>query len=215
MGEVKGDNVITLLGDLVRSRAAVDRRAMHEKVLASLDGVNRMIVARSPLRVTVGDEFQGVYGRLGEALTAAFMLRLDLAPDIDVRFGIARGSVEDLDVEHGIQDGSAWWAAREAIERTEAKAGRSATRTARTGYLAPGDEPGAVLPVQATLDCLDYMVASLSGTSLTILEGLMSGRSQQDLAQELGVSPSAVSQRVHRDGIGVILEAVRGLGELP
>jgi hypothetical protein len=214
MGKVKGDNVVTVLGDLVRSRAAVDRRAVHKKVLASLADVNRMIAARSPLRVTVGDEFQGVYARLGEALAASFMLRVDLAPDIDVRFGIARGSVEDLDLEHGIQDGSAWWAAREAIERTEAKASRSATRTARTGYLAPGDESGAVLPVQAALDCLDYMVGSLSDTSLTILEGLMNGRSQQDIAQELGVSASAVSQRVHRDGIGVILEAVRGLREL-
>jgi predicted transcriptional regulator len=43
----------------------------------------------------------------------------------------------------------------------------------------------------------------------------MHGHAQQDVADQVGISPSAVSQRVRRDGIGVALEAMTTLGELP
>ena len=85
----------------MRSRPAKDRRAAHQTVVAALSRVNDTVESVTPLRPTVGDEFQGVYAQLGQALRAAFLLRVDLAPDIDVRFGIARGAVEDLDVERG------------------------------------------------------------------------------------------------------------------
>ena len=68
---------------------------------------------------------------------------------------------------------------------------------------------------RAALDCLDFMVGSMSTTSREILGGLLHGLGQRDVADRLGISPSAVSQRVRRDGIGVALEAMATLGELP
>ena len=82
-------------------RPAKDRRAAPQTVVAALSRVNDTVESVTPLRSTVGDGFQGVYAHLGQALWAAFLLRVDLAPDIDVRFGIARGKVKDLDVERG------------------------------------------------------------------------------------------------------------------
>jgi predicted transcriptional regulator len=49
---------------------------------------------------------------------------------------------------------------------------------------------------------------------MSVLDGLLRGRQQQEIADELGISPSAVSQRVRADGIGVVMaadELLRGL----
>ena len=43
----------------------------------------------------------------------------------------------------------------------------------------------------------------------------MHGLAQHDVAEQVGISPSAVSQRVRRDGIGIALEAMATLGDLP
>ena len=93
------------------------------------------------LRVTVGDEFQGTYATLGDAVDAALQVRLALLPEVDTRFGLGRGEVTVLDARRGIEDGPGWWAARAAIEDVQEVAGRAATRLARTAYRAapPGD----------------------------------------------------------------------------
>ncbi len=60
----------------------------------------------------------------------------------------------------------------------------------------------------------DQIVSGLSERSMSVLDGLLRGRQQQEIADELGISPSAVSQRIRADGIGVLLAAddlVRGL----
>ena len=61
----------------------------------------------------------------------------------------------------------------------------------------------------------DELVTGLSERSLSVLRGLLAGTTQRDLAEELGISPSAVSQRVRADGLGTILAAHELLGGLP
>src|SRR5712672_1860674 len=76
----------TLIGDVVGSRDAVDRRALHREVTAALT-----VVADDALDApafTVGDEFQGTYPNVGMAIAAALSIRLSLAPAVDIRFGI-------------------------------------------------------------------------------------------------------------------------------
>jgi len=206
---------VALIGDVVRSRTRVDRQALHDELTRALADTNTAVQADDDLVITVGDEFQGVYASLGRALTASFYLRAALHPRTDVRFGIGRGSVTTLDPVRGIHDGPAYWAARDAITAAEQRALKAQTRTSRTAYAGPDDAPGTVAAVQAALDCLDFMVGSMSTTSREILGGLMRGHTQQDLADQAGISPSAVSQRVRRDGLGVAVEAMQRLGELP
>ena len=205
---------VALIGDIVESRRRRDRQALHDELEAALADANATIEPLDPLVITVGDEFQGVYGSLGAALTASFRVRARLHPGADVRFGLGRGEVSTLDPVRGIHDGPAYWAARDAIVSVEQRAGKARTRTSRTAYLSPGDPPGLVDAVQAALDCLDFMVGSLSTTSRTILGGLMQGLRQHELAERAGISPSAVSQRMRRDGIGVALDAMATLGGL-
>lgn len=211
-----------VIGDLVGSRGAPDRRALHRAVTKALVSVNATVPAVTELRITVGDEFQGSYGTLGAAIEAALRVRLELLPGADVRAGIGRGSVQLLDAERGIEDGPGWWAARAAIEDVERAAGRAATRHLRTAY-QPAEELAAdrsgrdasAAAVNAALLCRDHLVGSLSQRSVRLLRGLMDPHTtQSELATLEGISASAVSQRVRTDGIGAVLAAedlLRGL----
>ena len=216
MADLKDDTSrVALIGDVVRSRSRADRQALHDEVSHALAEANGAVPSQDPLVITVGDEFQGVYATLGDALQAAFVVRAALHPRTDVRFGLGRGSVTTLDPDRGIHDGPAYWAARDAITTAEERARKAQTRTSRTAYVGLEDDAATVDAVQSALDCLDFMIGSMSTTSREILGGLMSGHTQHDLADRLVISPSAVSQRVRRDGIGVALEAMQRLWGLP
>ncbi len=216
MGQMKSQaSRVVLIGDVVDSRGAANRRALHRAVEKALVGVNAVVPALGELRVTVGDEFQGAYATLGGALDAALRVRLELLPGVDTRFGIGRGTVTTLDARRGIEDGPGWWAARSAIEAAEGAATTAATRTARTAVRAADDDP-VLGAVNAALLCRDHLVGSLSDRSLRLLRGLMDPHTtQSELATLEGISASAVSQRVRADGIGAVLAAHELLRVLP
>jgi hypothetical protein len=205
---------VAVIGDIVESRRTTDRQALHDLVSAVLARINAEHPVVDPAVITLGDEFQGVYATLGHALTAAFHIRAGLRP-YDVRFGLGRGAIQALDSERGIHDGPAYWAARDAIIDAERLAEKAALRTTRTVYHSPEDDPAPVAAVNAALTALDHLLGALSPVSWRILGGRLDGLSQKDIAAREGITPSAVSQRVRSDGIGMAMETMRMLGDLP
>jgi hypothetical protein len=138
-----------------------------------------------------------------------------LLPDVDLRQGIGWGRVVVLAEEPRVEDGPGWWAARAAIETVEGYERRAPLRAVRTAYVAAEGEAGPdPALVNAALMSRDQVVSGLSERSLSVLDGLMRGRRQQDIAGDLGISPSAVSQRIRAEGIGVVLAADELLREL-
>lgn len=208
--------VATAIGDVVGSRGFTDRRALHRRLTAALSGV--AVAALQPPALTVGDEFQGTFPDAGAALDATLALRLALAPDVDVRFGIGWGAVTVLDPDSGIQDGPGWWSAREAIEWVAATQVQPGLTHVRTAFRRAPDEGGTgyaadAAAVNAALMCRDHLLGSLDDRSLRILAGLRDGRSKKELAMAEGISASAVSQRSARDGLDLILLAAEQLRE--
>ncbi len=208
MVELKQSTVLAaLIGDVVRSRGALDRSALHEQLAAALAEANTRLRPVVPLRITVGDEFQGCFASVGEAVHASLWLRLHLAP-AQLRHGVGWGAVAVLADEPRVEDGPGWWAAREAIDGVKGDAARAGTKLLRTAYRradeTDGPDPGAV---NAALMCRDQMIGSVSERSLRLLRGAIDGRSQAELAAEEGISASAVSQRMRKDGLVVILAA--------
>lgn len=193
---------VVVIGDLIGSRTVRDRARLHRRLADVLTEVNHGW--GTDLRITVGDEYQGTVGSLGAACAITLRVRLALLPDSDVRHGIARGRTTVLDARTGIEDGPGWWAARSAIEAAARRARRAATRSARTAY-ASVDATEPTGAVEAALLARDELVGRLDERSLSVLRGLLGGRTQRELAQELEVSPSAISQRVRHDGIGVVV----------
>ncbi|MEO7351669.1 MAG: SatD family protein [Marmoricola sp.] len=203
--------VATLIGDVVGSRSSPDRVALHAALVDLLDEANLTLRPVVPLRITVGDEFQGCFAHVGEALHATLWLRLHLEPRAGLRHGVGWGSVAVLAENPRVEDGPGWWSAREAIESVKHEAGRAASRHLRTAYRRAAEEPGPDAPdpdpVNAALMCQDQMVGSLTERSLRLLRGTFVGMTQAELAEEENISASAVSQRVRNDGLAVIVAA--------
>jgi len=197
-----------LIGDIIGSREVVDRPALHRRLREVIDQANEKLAPVAPVRITVGDEYQGVFETVGAALHAALWLRLALLPAADLRHGIGWGAAAVLQEDPRVEDGPAWWAARAAIEAAEADAARARTHTVRTRYEraagADGPEPAAI---NAALLCRDQLVAAGDERALRLLRGLLSGRTQTELAADEGISASAVSQRTRADGLAVIVAA--------
>lgn len=208
MDEVKISPSVTVIGDLVGSRRSADRVAVHTRFEQAIEAINAEFAPVVPLRIGLGDEFQGIFTTLGAAISATLRLRMALLPDVDVRQGIGWGRVVVLAAEPRVEDGPGWWAARAAIETVEAHERKAALRAVRTAYVAADGEagPDPVL-VNATLMSRDVVVSGLSERSMSVLDGLMRGRRQQDIADDLGISPSAVSQRVRAEGLAVVVAA--------
>lgn len=190
--------VATVIGDVVASRRAPDRRALHRVLGDALtDG---------GFAFTVGDEFQGTHPHVGAAIDAALAVRLAVAPEIDIRFGIGWGAVDVLDADTGIQDGPGWWAAREAIEWTASAQRQPGLTAVRTSFRRAADIPGPdVDAVNAALLCRDHLLGSLDDRSLRILKGLLNQHTKQDIAAAEQISASAVSQRAGRDGLDLLV----------
>jgi hypothetical protein len=203
----------TLIGDVVGSRTFADRAGAHRLLNKALRGVAKDAI--DPPAFTVGDEFQGAFASVGLAIAAALSLRLSVAPDIDVRFGIGWGTVTMLDETAGIQDGPGWWAAREAIEWTASAQRQPGLALVRTSYRVNDDGRADVDAVNAALFCRDHLLGSLDDRSTRIVKALLDNQTKKDIAASEGISPSAVSQRASRDGLDLIVLASEYLGNVP
>ena len=203
----------TVIGDVVGSRTVPVRDELHRRLGAALSAANEVLAPRVPLRITVGDELQGCFDTVGEALHATLWIPALLAGTTEVepvglRFGVGWGGVGVLQEAPRVEDGPGWWSARDAIDEVKAAARRPGQQHLRTSYRpaagVTGPDPALV---EAALHCRDQVVGSLSTRSLRLLAGLLQGRPQTELAEEEGISASAVSQRVRHDGLAVVLRA--------
>jgi hypothetical protein len=202
MAEVESEPSLSaaVIGDVVASRRAPDRRALHRRLDDAFDATG--------FAFTVGDEFQGTHSSIGAAIDAALTVRLAVAPDIDIRFGIGWGPVTVLDAATGIQDGPGWWAAREAIEWTASAQRQPGLAAVRTSFRRAADTAGPdVDAVNAALLCRDHLLGSLDDRSMRILKGLLNHHTKKDIAGAEQISASAVSQRAGRDGLDLIVLA--------
>lgn len=200
---------VALIGDLVGSRSSPSRQVVQQQLVDALGVANTMVPARQKLVPTVGDEFQGVYHDIGSALRASLVVRLALPSDVDCRCGVGVGTLEIVGAsEYGLtQDGPAWWAARDAIVETKRREGGQHKRLRSWVVMSETGGEIDVKLVNAFLLCRDDLVSRLDARQRRLVLGLVRGTSQKDLAAAEGISPSAVSQSLHRAGAFSFLAA--------
>ncbi|WP_307683351.1 SatD family protein [Trueperella bonasi] len=188
---------VAVIGDLVASRGSA-RKSSHSTLMEALKYLPMGI---SPIAPTVGDEVQGVFGRLAEAIKATHLLRLRmLSHGSDIRFGIGLGDIEEIG--DGIQDGSAWWDARAALEDVQQLYQTSGWSGVRTGV--NHDDPR----LAPSLQLIDVSVSELKPSVVRTLLGLLTGESNQETAIAVGISPSANSQRVQTNQLRPLAAAM-------
>ncbi|GAA1933510.1 SatD family protein [Microbacterium aoyamense] len=206
--------VATVIADIVGSRELADRAVAQRALEESLALVAEVApAADAALLPTVGDELQGVYPDLVSASAATMLLQLMLPAEIELRFGIGLGAIEDIPSVRGVlSEGEAWWAARQAIEEVEALARRAAP-TARTRVAAPASAPAEVRQLVRIANdgflARDRAVAQLSPRARRIVYRRWLGETQTEIAAAEGVGQSAVSQAIATADAGPLIEGLR------
>ena len=202
-------NYAAVIGDVIKSRQHRDRFALQRALQEALSEVNDEVPPVQPLKITIGDEFQGLYPSLELALLATLYVSLRLiANEAEVRFGVGWGVIPIQDaanVPFG-QDGPAWWKAREALDRiSESEKQQRWPRTWRTAV----NTDGGVLDgmTNAFLLCRDDLIGRLDQKDIAIAIGIFRGEQQDRLADRLSMSQSAVAQRLQNHGIYALLRA--------
>ncbi|MBO0981403.1 SatD family protein [Microbacterium sp. SD291] len=210
--------VIAVLADIVGSRRLDDRSAAQQVLDETIAAVEiDLPLAVQPLTPTVGDEQQGVYRDLGDAMISLLMIQLRLPDGIAFRFGIGIGEVRAVSSVHGeLADGPGWYAARAAIETVHDREGRAVPRTRTWIVGAPGQDEvmeHTIAASNAYLLVRDELVGAMNERERRLTYGRLIGRSQQELAIGEGISQPSVSKSLKRAGTAAILEGVAALRE--
>jgi hypothetical protein len=197
--------VAAVIGDIVRSRGRADRATTQAHLEEALGQANARVPHLEPLRPTAGDEFQGLFAAVEDAVRATLLVRAHLRGGVDCRFGIGLGERTPLpSVVSNLQDGSAWWSAREAIVEVKSRE-TAGSRGPRTWFTPlDGIGPNADL-LNAYLVSRDELVSRLDDRGKRIMLNTMDGLTQSEIARREGVTQSAVSQSIARNGIHAIL----------
>lgn len=208
--------VIAVIADIVGSRRLRDR----ERAQRLLDDTIVSVESDRPLAVqalapTVGDEQQGVYGDLGEAMTAILMLQLSLPDDIGFRFGLGIGPIRAVESAHGsLSDGPGWWAAREAIDIAHDRERRASPRS-RTWIVGAPEQnevmESTIAASNAYLLVRDELVGAMTERERRLVYGRLIGLSQADLAEREGITQPSVSKSLRRAGAQALIDGATTL----
>lgn len=201
---------VALIADIIGSRRMPDRVAAQRALDSALEQVAAELpVAVVPLRPTVGDELQGVYPSLDAAMATTLLIQLALGDIVECRFGLGVGETEIVpSATHDIAEGSAWWAARPAIDHVHAQQQR-AVPSMRTWVMADAAEDAgvhdAVRGANAYLLVRDQVVGQMSERARRLTHGRCFGATQRELAEQEGISQAAVSQLLAASGAGSVI----------
>jgi DNA-binding CsgD family transcriptional regulator len=208
--------VIAVLADIVGSRKLDDRTAAQRVLDDTIARVETDLpLASQPLTPTVGDEQQGVYAELGDALVSLLMIQLRLPDGIAFRFGIGVGAVRPVESVHGeLADGPGWYAARAAIETVHVREGRAVPRTRTWIVGSPGQDEvmqSTIAASNAYLLVRDELVGAMNERERRLTYGRLLGCSQQELAAQEGITQPSVSKSLRNAGTAALIEGVAAL----
>lgn len=189
-----------VIADIVRSREIADRAAAQRQFLAILTEAGTAQRFTAPPYATVGDEFQAVAPNLASALNFTLHTHLALPSTLGLRFGIGAGEITEID--GAIQAGSAWIAARRAIDTAHARQDQGLAY-ARTAYQDSG--LGTTDTVDSLLLLRDQTIFQLRPRKRRICAALLAGTTQTEIARTEKISQQAVSELARSPEVSVLL----------
>lgn len=211
-----------VIADIVGSRTLTNRTEAQKVFEAALSRASEGLALVEAPYATVGDEFQAVAYTLEDALLLTLRAQLLLPAKLQLRFGIGAGQIEELASgahrptssrsnggEGGVlQDGSAWWAARAAINSAH-DIQDSSNPFIRTWFVAhstvDASFPGhSQTCINAMLTLRDHAILKLSARHRRITASLLLGKTQVEIARAEKLSQQAVSDFARGSGAGLI-----------
>lgn len=210
------DQYIVIIGDLVSSKDLNNKeREKCQSILKDIiDRINdESLSVRSPLTITLGDEFQAVYDDLSTVLADSWSALAALYP-VGVRFSIGVGQIyTSINSEQALgMDGPAFHVAREGINQL-----KSSGKIYNIAIGSPSDRPEDILSlvdlVNHTLHFLSNELKQWKKTRLQILVMEQKGEPVKKIAKKLGISESAVYKNREEGDLDLILKLKKSIGE--
>ncbi|MEM6820611.1 MAG: SatD family protein [Verrucomicrobiota bacterium] len=184
----KTKNYLVVIGDVVSSKKIPQRGSLQRRLSKGLQHLSSSMSLISPYTITLGDEFQAVYGSGNDLFRGLFTIRKLLYPQT-CRFALSIGSITTaINPRQAIgMDGPAFYDARASIEILKAKK----DLIALTG-LSP--QPQNIL--KSTLPLLWSSTDTWKLNRLNIMIGLLEKRSIDSLAESLDLETRSVYKNI-------------------
>ena len=211
-----------VIADIVGSRTLTNRADAQRIFEAALERASEGLALLQAPYPTVGDEFQAVAYALEDALLLTLRAQLLLPPQLQLRFGIGAGRIEEFASgvhrqapargrgaeSAALQDGSAWWAARAAINRAH-DVQDSSNPFIRTWFMAHASVESEFSShcqtcINAMLSLRDHSILKLSARHRRITASLLLGKTQVEIARVEKLSQQAISDFARGTGAGLI-----------
>ena len=211
-----------VIADIVGSRTLTNRADAQRIFEAALERASEGLALLQAPYPTVGDEFQAVAYTLEDALLLTLRAQLLLPPQLQLRFGIGAGRIEEFSSgvhrqapargrgaeSAALQDGSAWWAARAAINRAH-DVQDSSNPFIRTWFMAHASVESEFSShcqtcINAMLSLRDHSILKLSARHRRITASLLLGKTQVEIARVEKLSQQAISDFARGTGAGLI-----------
>ena len=211
-----------VIADIVGSRTLTNRADAQRIFEAALERASEGLALLQAPYSTVGDEFQAVAYTLEDALLLTLRAQLLLPPQLQLRFGIGAGRIEEFASgvhrqapargrgadSAALQDGSAWWAARAAINRAH-DVQDSSNPFIRTWFMAHASVESEFSShcqtcINAMLSLRDHSILKLSARHRRITASLLLGKTQVEIARVEKLSQQAISDFARGTGAGLI-----------
>ena len=211
-----------VIADIVGSRTLTDRADAQRIFEAALERASEGLALLQAPYPTVGDEFQAVAYTLEDALILTLRAQLLLPPQLQLRFGIGVGRIEEFASgvhrqapargrgaeSAALQDGSAWWAARAAINRAHDVQDAS-NPFIRTWFMVHASVESEFSShcqtcINAMLSLRDHSILKLSARHRRITASLLLGKTQVEIARAEKLSQQAISDFARGTGAGLI-----------
>ena len=211
-----------VIADIVGSRTLTNRADAQRIFEAALERASEGLALLQAPYPTVGDEFQAVAYTLEDALLLTLRAQLLLPPQLQLRFGIGAGRIEEFASgvhrqapargrgaeSAALQAGSAWWAARAAINRAHDVQDAS-NPFIRTWFMVHASVESEFSShcqtcINAMLSLRDHSILKLSARHRRITASLLLGKTQVEIARVEKLSQQAISDFARGTGAGLI-----------
>lgn len=195
-----------LIGDLDQSRGLSNRAAVQRTLQAAIEKTNKKNsdIAAAPLKLTAGDEVQGISQDSRYMLEVVVALSDAVSP-AQFSWGLGYGALTtDLSDDVALIDGPCFHLARKALESTKGK-------DAWFGVEGIDAFPAAML--KALMNLMGAIREDWTARQTEYVR-LARHHSQVDVARMSGKAPSTVSRALRAAKFDRIIEAERAVGLL-
>ncbi len=189
--------VITVIGDLRASRQVKNRRNLQERLHRTLEGVNREHPhLLSPFTITLGDEFQAVYGRADRLFRDLWYIRAGIFPH-QVRFAVGIGRLETpINPRQAIgMDGPAFHHARTAMEQL---------KRSEDFLILAGEQIPYLELANQSLRLVSHLSRQWSENRLQIFLWYLDELPVREMAARMGISVVAVYKNINAGALEVL-----------